>query len=434
MYTAYIGKRLIECLNRRDGTNYTAEAFFCQVYFPLFFGQERYLQNVNNSPVDQAYKNKKTTPLTREVLRGCLEKIREKAQSGTADASMFLGGAATNTTDTTSCQVTNLARAVSAEDVYASWIGAAVGVGIEGGLSLLIDADEVLIALYEGWARYRAMMDQTPVLKPMQINTWNGRWLTWRLGKDWYPERSLFEPKLDGAKQIAAYETQTWVQLLFALSYFYREEERRQLTVYVYAFRQMNRTLGFVRLQLPQVRRLHSMYERLFTVPEGMPAAAFEELYNTEFGFQKACQFVEIGLRAIEPKGLTPFLKGELPRPARATPPEKQLQLQIYQTWIIAMLNNEKLIKQTEEVAAALHRIAQSAERGKMGNRRSVEDVLVAKDRRRFIEALAKVAEVDGENAALWNRVVNETVMMPVASVPLFLTLLRFKFVVASQT
>ncbi len=60
MYTAYIGKRLIELINQREDKKYTAKAFFDEVYVPLFLGDRRFLQIVNNSEFDQVFVIRKT--------------------------------------------------------------------------------------------------------------------------------------------------------------------------------------------------------------------------------------------------------------------------------------------------------------------------------------------------------------------------------------
>lgn len=64
MYTAYIGRRLVDLLNARDQSQRTVSEFFSGEYFELFFDNERYLQHVNNSKFDQAYKQKGKSPLT----------------------------------------------------------------------------------------------------------------------------------------------------------------------------------------------------------------------------------------------------------------------------------------------------------------------------------------------------------------------------------
>ena len=424
MYTAYIGKQLIKALNQRDGTHYSPRTFFDEVFFPLFFANERYLLNANNSPVDQAYKMKAKTPLTAEVLEIQRGKIHTKIATGESDASIFLGGPSLDATASTSGQVTNLPREMMPEDIYASWLGASLGVGVEGGFSLLIDAPEVLLVLYEGWKTYRRLLTQTPALKPMQINTWNGQWLAYRLGKNHNPALSVqWETDKDGG----ALTTQTWVQLFFAVSYRYRQESDRKLNAYVYAFGQMNRTIGFIRLNLPRVRYLHDLFSQIVEPSEGLTIDDFETLYHTEFGFKRACQFGEIGLKALQPKDLRSYVEGKSPVYTDSDR-KKQLAFRILETWIIAMLNNQELIKKTEEIARSLHTFSLSGGRGKTTHDQKVKTVTDSKTRREFIEGLTAVLETDDSQADLFNQAVHEITVMPADSIPLFLTLLRFKY------
>lgn len=199
MYHSVIGKRLVECVNRRDGTAHTVRGFFDSVYIPMFFGSARMLQNVNNSPFDQAI-TKQKKPFTSQLQADCLNQVHSKVQGQAPDASFFLGGPASGSTETTSGQVTSMRVPVSEEDIYASWIGAALGLTVQGGMILLIDAEDVLLATYDGWSKYREFLKQTPTLKPLQVNAWNGQWVAAQM-----QEAQDFYPTLD--KDQAALET-----------------------------------------------------------------------------------------------------------------------------------------------------------------------------------------------------------------------------------
>jgi len=419
MYHSVIGKRLVECLNRREGTDYTVRQFFDEVYIPLFFGSSRLMQNINNSPFDQVI-TKQKKELTEELKKECLRQIHGKVQNQEPDASFFLGGPASGNTETTSGQVTSLRIPISEEDIYASWIGAALGLMVQGGMALLIDADDVLLMTYDGWLAYRRFLDQTPKVKPLQINTWNGQWVANHMANE-----PLFDPVVD--KDGAALETQKWVQLLFALSYHYREGPVRQVLSYVYSLGQSNTTIGFVRLNLAEVTRLGQLYRQLFTVPPGMQPANFEALYQTEMSFRAACERTEIGLRALKPKDVFNAQK-TIPKPPSSTEAEKQLAFQTYQVWIIAMLNNKELLQQAEELADALDHFAQQDERGKTVKKQMVEELLQKRNRREFIEGITAVLERDASKRELFERTVVDLLSLSMDNVPLFLTLLRFKY------
>jgi len=200
----------------------------------------------------------------------------------------------------------------------------------------------------------------------------------------------------------------------------------------VYAFGNTNRTVGFARLNLPEVLALSDLYDELFTVPPGMPSAAFETLYKTEFGFKRACQSVAVGLRALQPKDLRVFMDGSKAPAYNASDAARALHFQTQETWIIAMLNNKDLNKRAEELAQALHQAGRSS-RGKTTDIRRTEEVLASKSRREFIETLTAVLESDGSNGELFNGIVEEIMTMPTDNVPLFLTLVRFKHAYLSR-
>jgi hypothetical protein len=421
MYHSVIGKRLVACLNHRDGTDFTVRQFFDQVYIPLFFGSARLMQNINNSPFDQAI-TKQKKPFTIELQQECLRLVHGKVQDLEPDASFFLGGPASGSIETTSGQVTSMRIPVKPDDVYASWIGAALGLTVQGGMALLVDDDAVLLTTYDGWMEYRRYLDQTPAVKPLQINTWNGQWVTHRMGR----ERNMMQNIIVN-KDGSALETQGWVQLLFSLSYHFREGPLRPLLAYVYSLGQSNKTIGFVRLNLLQVNRLVDLYRQLFTIPAGMQPAAFESLYQTEMSFYSACERTEVGLYALRPKDAFNAQRS-VPKAPTSTDTDKQLAFQTYQIWIIAMLNNKELLQRAQDLAEALEHFRQQGERGKVVNKQLVEDLLQKKGRRDFIEGLTELLYKDPGHCEIYEQAAADILSLPVDNVALFITLLRFKY------
>lgn len=427
MYHSVIGKRLVECASRCRGTPPDVREFFVTVYVPLFFGSQRLLQNVNNSPFDQVF-TKQKKPFSPEMLARCLDDVHRKIAGQEPDASFFLGGPAAGFVETTSGQVTAMHIPTSAEDVYASWIGAAAGLTVQGGLSILVDAEDVLLATYDGWLRYRRVLDQAAGLKPLQVNTWNGQWVTHALGRS---EDAFFDPikTSDGT----ALETQRWVGLLFALSRHYRGSAVGALCAYVYALGQSNKTIGFVRFSLSEVLRPVELYQQLFTVPEGMPPYSFTELYDTADSFEAACKLLAIGLRAIKPRDV---FKGEVAVPAApsAADPKRLLAFQTFEVWIAAMLNNKDLYVRAGSVAERLAVFASSGERGKTGRSNAVKTLLDKRNRRDFIDALTDlVQQEDTGPGDTWNGLVEEMLSLSPDNVALFLTLLRFRYAAAQR-
>ena len=428
MYTAYIGKRLIELVNKREQKQHTAASFYKDVYYPLFFDDDRFLQHVNNSKFDQAYKQQKKTPLTTEVRAQALTAQLEKIEKESPDGSFYLGGAAADPTAGTSGQVNNLVIEIPPEDVYASWVGAALGIGINGGLNLLVDSDQVILALYEGWQWYRRYMQETPALKAHQVNTWNGWWLI-NAFRPRYNPASPFgsgQPLVDTKDGVINLRTQPWIQVIFALA----QKLEKPTTAYVYAMSQMNTTLGFVQLQLNEIKYEIDLYNKLVGETAGLNNKSLSEIYETQFGFERACLQGAIGLRALEPAKLReymPSFKG----PAK---PFKNVQenhlFKVYEIWIIAMLNNEQLLQKAQDLGETLTQLS-SGERGKKTNSQLVSNFLNSSSRRELVTCATKLIEEAPGAALQLDEACNELVKLPKQDFPLFMALLRLKYAVA---
>ncbi|PWJ55962.1 hypothetical protein CLV98_11256 [Dyadobacter jejuensis] len=439
MYAAYIGKKLIELVNKREGKNRSTQEFYDEVYIPLFFLNERYLQHVNNSKFDQVYKQKRKTPLTSVVLASALTDQHSKIQTDAPDGSFFLGGAAAEISAGTSGQVTDILPPITTDEVYASWIGAAMGVGVSGGLNLLIDSDEVLLALYDGWFRYREYLTQTPNLKPHQVNTWNGYWVT-NFFDDLYDDNYPFankepEVKTDSKTGIASVETTPWIKVIFALA---EKMPKQIINTYVYSLSQRNTTIGFISLELPAVLFLNELYKKISKEESIITnTESLATLYDTALGFQKACELGKIGIPALEPKQLREHIPSFHREGKPFKTPKNQndsilLTYNFYQTWIIAMLNNQQLIDLTKKFASALNDFSNQKDRSKTIKSRSVDELLKASNRRSFIEQLAKlVTENESQESTFYQTVdelANIVITIPLTDFPLFMALLKLKY------
>lgn len=427
MYTAYIGKRLIELYNQREQKEHTAASFYQEVYYQLFFDDNRFLQHVNNSKFDQAYKQQKKKPLTAAVRATALSEQLIKIETEFPDGSFYLGGAAADPTAGTSGQVNSLAVEIPSEDVYASWIGAALGIGINGGLNLLVDSDLVILTLYDGWHWYRKYMQETSALKPHQINTWNGWWLTNAFSKNYNPAYPFSkQPDVATTDGIVSLKTQPWIKVMFALA----RKLEKPTTAYVYSMSQMNTTLGFVHLQLDEIKYEVDLYNRLVGETAGLNNQSLADIYETQFGFERACLQGSIGLRALEPTKLReymPSFKG----PAK---PFKNIQenhlYKIYEIWIIAMLNNEQLLQKAQDLAETLTRFSQG-DRGTRGKSQNITNFLNSTSRRELVTNATKLIEEAPESAHQLDEACNELIKLPKQDYPLFMALLRLKYAVA---
>jgi len=430
MYTSYIGRRAINLYNEHvhDGPPLSPREFFDDVLFPVFFDDERYLFWPNNSPFAQPkYSGNRGDP---DVRQKALAETHEKIGSIKRPVGhLYMGGMADGAMETTSGQVSTIGADAEPDEAYCSWVGAMCGIGVSGGLSFLIDHDAVLKAVIDGWSWYRTYLDQTAGLKGNQITTWNGRWVSHRFGYDYDPHDPLRDFDPPGSRKIS---TEDWAQVLFALA---RELGDTRLTVYVYSLGNTNQTIGFRQFLLPEVQYLADLYERLFGDVEGVSARRLADVFEPDYSIYRACAQGAIGLKALRPDKLRDYMPGRRgsKTPGTTRSENKFTRYLIFQTWIIAMLNNEDLIDTTEKLAEALRVYAQSDTKARATKKRTAEQVLDATHRREFLSALSEVVQGDGTHAALIDEIADEVIKMPSSDFPLFATLLRLKYHVFSQ-
>ena len=425
MITSVIGRIFLDAYNEREHTSYDAKTFFIEKYYPLFFDGNKYMQWVQNSPFVQMKSGQKVETLSSDERREKLEELICKIQNGTKDASVAIGYSASDEKGyaTTSGQVTSLEIKVTHDEVYLSWIGASLGVGVKGGLSILFSNPLLLLSIYDGWAFYRAALDNNQKLKGNQIASWNGQWLAHRYDKRAFDAENPmadFNPYVSDKDASMSVAVQSWTKILINLS---QNFSGQNLLGYVYSLGQTNITVGFIPFILLQIRRPIDLYIRFFGMKNWRQA---EELYGTAFGFDRACQAGAIGLKALEPKGLKDYMgKGKLPK--YTDNEEQTIKFHTYQTWIMAMLNNEDLWVQSESFAHVLKEYSAGSKNAKTDRTNKVKALLGALNKKEFIRNLTEIISEAGDVSKLMEtaKLVND---MPADNVPYFLTLIRFHY------
>lgn len=435
MITSNIGKIFLDAYNEKYGTSYDARTFFLEQFYPLFFDQNKYMMTAGNSPLenpklswDDMIKGKKPfeTPEQRKIR---FEKLIKKIEESEADASIARGYASLDVTATTSGQVTDLKLPNSQEEIYTLWIGDALGIGVQGGFSILFSNKEILLDIFEGWKLYRKCLNETSMLKGNQINTWNGQWLSHYYDpREYNADMPLagynpFNVNKDG---IISIDTQTWTKILIGISKKYRNA---QILGYIYSIGQTNTTIGFIPFNLNQIRRPIHLYEKIFGMSNGRNA---ESLWGTAIGFKTACTYGAIGIKAMEPKGLRDYVysKGDkVPKQPKAPKNEdEQINFNVYKIWILAMLNNDELWEKSQELAELLNEASSDKDKSISTKRKNlVETVLYATNKKQFIAAATEVVScIDKKDE--FKGIVKEIHGMPTDNVPYFLTLLRFQY------
>ena len=429
MVTSIIGKIFLEAYNARYTTSYSADQFFLEIFYPLFFDSSKYLYWVQNSPFVQMKKGQKVETLTSNERKEKLNNFIEKINSGNVDASIAIGYPASEEKEyaTTSGQISNLFFPTSKEDVYYSWFGSALGVGVQGGISIFFYNVNILLDVYEGWKLYRKAIDSIEKLPGNKIMTWNGQWLAHRYSRFFneVDNMSGFNPYTIKNDEFSI-DTVSWTRILIGIA---QKCPNKQMMGYIYSYGQTNTTIGFIPFDLSQIASPVKLYQRFFGMESGHKA---EKLWGTALGFVKACQQGVIGLRAMEPKGLRDYIeKGKMPKLSNKE--EQIISFNVYQSWIMAMLNNQDLWDKAQEFASELYKYSSSGNRAKTVNANKVKTVLEVNNKMNFMKSMVDIIG-DVENMEKMKEMASIVNTMPSDNVPYFLTLIRFHYATFTNT
>src|SRR5690606_4582162 len=116
-----------------------------------------------------------------------------------------------------------------------------LGIGVAGGYTLLINDAEILWQTYLGWEHYRGYLNDPTLgkLKENQINSWNGQWLTYKLGKTYRKDFNFRDLHLEEIfkvdTKIVQVDTVKWSNLFFSLSRLYPS---KTVNAYIYSLGQ----------------------------------------------------------------------------------------------------------------------------------------------------------------------------------------------------
>jgi hypothetical protein len=439
MYTSYIGLKFLEIYNGKKGTNYNAEDFFNEIIFPLFFNDEKHFLNVANSSFFQkvkpgALKDGKT------VHQAKLERFHENVKEKGPSLTTMVGYAAQGIEAGTSGQLTSMNYVIDEDEMYASWIGIGLSISMGGGFSILIDKPEVLEILFKGWQFYRELLKQTPNLKGNQIDVWNSYWLCHSFSKNYdelnplsdfqIPEPVPCKSAKWKAMGLIEFESNKWSSVVFAIARKYPQET---ITANSFKFADMNVTLGFINIYLPQVVRFYELRDKIF-IPEKATVLKEEEIesLSTYFSFKGACRIGTIGLKALEPDKLREYMPGPFgeSKDYKFTDEESYIQYQLFKLWIIAMINKTELLESATKLAGILVKIEnqdKETNRGKSGTSQKIKEFLSVKNTREFTNILAEFLDLTEERESLRETLI-EILKMPSDLFPLFITLIRFEY------
>ena len=457
MIAATVGRTFLNAWNDKYQKEYSAKEFFEKEYFSLFFDHPKYMQWVTNSPFVQMKKGQKPEFLTHDERIEKLNDLHAKIDAGLRDASIAIGFPASEEKEfaTTSGLVTDLGIKSEAEEVYLSWIGGGLGVGVAGGYSIFFDHAQILLTLYEGWKVYRRLLNEPTLdrLRGNQINTWNGQWLNFAFSMD-YEENpdfgylSNYDIFFQDEKLIEV-STIFWAKFYFNLSEKLAEET---VTAYIYSLGQTNKTMGFIPFRFHQGRSILSIYKILFGENDALTQ---KKDYEGMFGIhiKRACELGAIGLQALEPQGLREYFdkakmpsftatavaakNGETPeafeerkKKANKKDYENIISFRTYKTWLLAMItkNKQEDLHYSEEVAKALKEYRADAKKRDRANLLENE-LLQAKTKKQFLDGLATlVKDVDPKLLETFKILRDKVHLMTTEEFGYFVVLLKFDY------
>ena len=270
MYATTIGRTFLKAYNNKFGTKYTARSFFEEIFVPQFFDHPKYMMTAGNSPLENPklswedmIRGKKPFE-TSERRQERINKMIHKIETEKADASIAIGYGVVDCTAATTGQITSLEFPDNKDDIYLSWLGAGLGIGVIGGITILFNNEELLLDVYDGWQYYRQYLNNYPMMKGNQINTWNGHWIVHRYDTMRFDKEdplSSFNPLQPTNEGLLDLLTISWVDVLIGIA---RKIPAKELVGYLYSIGQSNTTIGFIPFKLQDIIRPNQLYAKIF--------------------------------------------------------------------------------------------------------------------------------------------------------------------------
>lgn len=421
MYHAVIGKKVVEIYNKTNKSNLSVKEFWLKEFWPVFYNHNIYLLSGGNTPLENP---KQISKVPQKIRR---EKLLKNAQIGTISTINSLVAPSDDNEQTTSGQVSNLKLPMDEEDILATWLGVACGIRT-GKECFLIDDENVIHLIMQGWKKYRELINQYGgKLKGNQIETWNAHWLSFVLKNSGNYKNVTFIPELKSKDQSFTIPVLPWIKVIFRLAQNYPEKE---MLLFAYGIGQMNTTIGFIKLKLPEVKREIDMYAKLFTNTTEISSREIYDVYETENSFMKCCEAGNIGITQIQPKGLEEYVKTWKNKKTKQTTKNNEHSLInyfIYISWINAMINSENIMTKSEEATQKLLDFVNA------DSRRTVADNLVntlfeSTNRNAFIETLTRIITNNPESSDFFYELVKDIDKLPVQTFRYFVVLLNFHY------
>ncbi len=431
MITAVVGRTFLDAYNNKYNKQLTPKEFFMEEYFELFYNHPKYMQWVTNSPFVQMKGGQKVNLLTNVERLEKLNSLHAKVLNETADASFALGFPASEAKEfaSTSGLVSDLVIPTNEDEIYLSWIGSGLGIGVAGGYTLLFDDPLITIQTFEGWKVYRKYLNDATLekLRGNQIGTWNGQWLSYSLHEN-FDEQFDFSLLTDekifsiDSEKIEV-NTVFWSKLFFSLSQLYPDAS---LTAYIYGFGQTNKTIGFIPFQLKSGTKLKHIYSQLVTSDHSISNKDFETFFGMHI--KRACELGSIGLQSLRPEGLVKYMNES--KNLSFKNEDDKINYYVFKTWLIAMLskNKEEVTEYTLKLAETILRYRNS---GTKNDRKTLveKELFESKSKKGFIEHLTTmIKDLDKNDLSVIKNFKDEIHLMTNEEFGYFSTLLKFDY------
>jgi len=389
MIISYYGKKFLKKYNEVEKKNLTPKEFFVNVFYPLFYGGEKSLMFVQNSPFSNPANKKKSNE---EKLKLFFDKIENEV----FDSSMFVGGYAEGLTSTTSFNVsTEYNHIIDEDEVFYSWFGHALSLKFKG-IDFLFDNENILYDIHLGWKRYAELLfdPMYKEFKGSQISTWNTHWLN-NLYSTMPAKR--FNP-LENKSKDNRLESISWVKLLFYVSIKYPESI---INTYAYKFSQTNETYGTIPIETKKIDCLLKFCQEYFGENNSLDYSGYENILGTGYSMEKICELGSIGMIALKPE----LLKMEeyhnksievqkKIKKLYGEAIENEFNYKLYNIYLMAKLNMKDIQTDVIKIAESLYDFQYDTRKN---SKTLIDDILTTTNMSGFQKNMAEIMRVCSE-------------------------------------
>lgn len=295
MIISFFGKKFLNYYNSIEKKKYTPKDFFVKVMHPIFFGGDKMLMHVQNSPFNNTSYRGKTVE---EKLHIFFDKIEKKE----FDSCMLVGGYASDLTKTTTFNISwdyENFKEINEDEIYYSWIGEGLKIHMGGGINYLFNDEEILYDIHRGWEKYSELLNSPEYekVKQCQIGSWNNLWLSnlyLNGGEEFNPFNNIETDKI-GAKLTSI----NWLRFFYILSSIRGDDF---ITAYAYGLGQKSKTYGNITIQTNKFKSFFDFCNAFFNENDHIKNLGFyEKAFGENNRIYKISENGNLGFFTIKP-------------------------------------------------------------------------------------------------------------------------------------